>query len=644
MIATLLLKLREEQGQQDTANIQSVNSLTAAMKNSCYVFALILLPIAACGGSAIDGITIADVQGNGPASPMEGETVSVEGIVTGDFQSDGKGEHGDLGGFYLQAEHPDADAATSDGVFVYEGASAMVDVRVGNKVIVTGVVKEYFGETQINAATVSIIGTGTVQAISLVLPATNTIANSDGEPIADLERFEGMLVRIAEPLTINELYFLERYGELTLASGGRLFQFTNGNSPDVTGYASHREAIAARMLVLDDGYRNQSNSPIRHLETALTSGSSIRVGDSVENLTGNLRFARGSGGNGRETWRLMPTSRPKFVTDNPRPGAPDIGGELRVASFNVLNLFSTVDSGDRICGPVSRSGCRGADSAAERLRQLEKTTTALLMIDADIVGLIELENNAHDSLQVIVNSLNATAGANTYAFLDTGTVGNDAIKTGFVFKPARVRTIGRHAVLDSSIDPRFKDHRNRAALAQTFSQRSNDARLTIVVNHFKSKASSCERDGDPNRQDGQGNCNQTRSAAAAAIVNWLASDPTASGDPDFLIVGDLNAYGQEDPLQVLAHAGFVNLLEFGNKAEAYSYIFGSQSGALDHALASPSLSSQVAQTIEWHINADESPAHDYNLENGRDPAIFDGSTPYRASDHDPIIIGLDLSN
>lgn len=617
------------------------------MKNSCYVFALILLPLTACGGSSTaGGITIADIQGNGPVSPMQGETVSVEGIVTGDFQGDGKGEHGDLGGFYIQAKHPDADAATSDGVFVYEGSHTLIDVHVGDKVIVTGVVKERFGETQINAATVAVAidSKATIRPVSLTLPAESIVANSDGEPIADLERFEGMLLRIAEPLTINELYFLERYGELTLASGGRLFQFTNGNSPGVSGYAAHREAIAARMLVLDDGYRNQARSPIRHLETALTSGDTIRVGDSVENLTGNLRFARGSGRNGRETWRLMPTSEPKFVADNPRPGALDIGGELRVAGFNVLNLFSTVDSGDRICGPASRSGCRGADSEAEWLRQLEKTTTALLMIDADIVGLIELENNAHDSLRVIVDSLNATAGANTYAFLDTGTVGNDAIKTGFVFKPARVNSIGTHAILDSSVDPQFKDNRNRAALAQTFSQRSNDARLTIVVNHFKSKGSSCERDGDANRQDGQGNCNQTRSAAAAAIVDWLESDPTASGDTDFLIVGDLNAYGQEDPLQVLTHAGFVNLLEFGNNAEAYSYIFGSQSGALDHALASPSLASQVVQTIEWHINADESPAHDYNLENGRDPAIFDGSTPYRASDHDPIIIGFDLSN
>jgi hypothetical protein len=575
---------------------------------------------------------------------MRDQTVSVEGIVTGDFQSDGKGGNGDLGGFYIQAEHADADAATSDGVFVYEGARATVDVKVGNRVIVTGVVKEYYGETQINAATVSIIGTGTVQPVSLILPVTNTKLNSDGDAIADLERFEGMLVRIAEPLTINELYFLERYGELTLASGGRLFQFTNSHAPDVTGYASHREAIAARMLVLDDGHRNQAYSPIRHLESALASGNTIRVGDTVENLTGNLRFARGSGGNGRETWRLMPTSIPKFIADNPRPGAPDVGGELRVASFNVLNLFSTVDSGNRNCGPASRSSCRGADSEAEWRRQLEKTTTALIMIDADIIGLIELENNASESLRVIVDSLNATAGANTYAFLDTGTVGDDAIKTGFVFKPARVRSIGTHAVLDSSVDPKFKDNRNRAVLAQAFAQRSNDARLTIVVNHFKSKSSSCERDGDPNRHDGQGNCNQTRSAAAAAIVDWLASDPTASGDPDFLIVGDLNAYGQEDPLQVFTQAGFVNLLEFGSDAEAYSYIFGSQSGALDHALASPSLSSQVAQTIEWHINADESPAHDYNLEYGRDPAVFDGSTPYRASDHDPIIIGLDLSN
>jgi hypothetical protein len=127
-----------------------------------------------------------------------------------------------------------------------------------------------------------------------------------------------------------------------------------------------------------------------------------------------------------------------------------------------------------------------------------------------------------------------------------------------------------------------------------------------------------------------------------AIADWLRTDPTASNDPDFLIIGDLNADLKEDPLTALADAGFINLLEVSPDASPYSYIFRAQSGVLDHALASASLLPQIAETIEWHVNADEAPVHDYNLERGRDPDIFNGASPYRFSDHDPVMIGLNL--
>jgi predicted extracellular nuclease len=609
------------------------------MNRFLFLSGIIMLPLVACGG----GISISDIQGNGPASSMVGETVTIEGIVTGDFQDNDADDSGDLGGFFLQAELADSDASTSDGVFVFDGKNAATDVTVGDKLAVTGLVKEFFGETQIAASSLTIIGSGALKAVALSLPAAGITTNSDGDLIADLEAYEGMLVRIEQTLTVTELYNLERYGELRLAVGGRLYQFTNGNAPDAAGYASHRETNAAGTLTLDDGHRNQNPAPIPYLDGAASPAGALRVGDSVAGLTGNLRFARASGSNGSETWRLMPTSAPVFVADNPRPGAPDIGGELRVASFNVLNFFTTIDSGDRVCGPSARSNCRGADSDEEFGRQLDKITTALAMIDADIVGLIELENNQSRSLQAIVDSLNVALGANTYAILDTRSIGDDAIRTGFIFKPASVALRGPHAILDSSVDSQFDDSRNRPALAQTFSQRSNDARLTVVVNHLKSKGSSCDRDDDPNTHDGQGNCNQTRRNAAVAIANWLQTDPTASDDPDFLIIGDPNAHVMEDPLKALKDAGFVNLVEIANVGYPYSYVFDGQSGALDHALVSSSLLPQIAATIEWHINADEAPVHDYNLEHGRDPAIFDGTTPYRASDHDPVIIGLDLS-
>ena len=243
---------------------------------------------------------------------------------------------------------------------------------------------------------------------------------------------------------------------------------------------------------------------------------------------------------------------------------------------------------------------------------------------------------------MIVDALNTRLGSNEYAFLSTGMIHDDAITTAFIYKTSTINLVGAFKLLDRSVDSRFNDARNRPALAQSFEVDATGAVLTVVVNHMKSKGSSCDADGDSNLGDGQANCNKTRTAAAAAIADWLATDPTASNDPDYLIIGDLNAYTQEDPLTALKNAGFTNLLEA--QSNPYSFVFDSQAGALDHAVASASLVPQVVETIEWHINADEPTVFDYNLENGRDPALFNADSPYRTSDHDPVIIGLDLAN
>ena len=616
------------------------------------LFAGLLIWMTSCGGGSGGGggapppnnavlTPIYDIQGSGSSSPLDGRTVTVDGVVTGDFQTGDADETRNLGGFYIQSV-PDGDFATSDGVFVYDGPNPAVDVSAGDSVRVQGRVTEHFGETQITAGGVTVRGSGGILPVPVSLPAAATTTNSDGQLVADLERYEGMLIRFPQALTVAALYELERMGEVLLAQGGRSYQFTNQNAPDAAGYQDYREAIAARRILLDDGLRIEGASPVRYLNAGAAPGYSVRVGDQLTDLTGVLRYSRGSGPKGTETYRLMPTVEPRFVSANPRPGAPGIAGALQIASFNVLNFFSGVDSGQPSCGPLGDANCRGADSDEELVRQLQKIVTALELLDADIVGLIELENNAGESLQQVVAALNARVGAGSYAYLDTGTIGDDAIKTGFIYKTATVSLFGTPAILDATVDSRFNDARNRPALAQTFAQSSNGARLTVVVNHLKSKGSDCAADGDPNRGDGQGNCNATRSSAAEAIADWLDGDPTASGDADFLIIGDLNAYLLEDPLTALKDAGFTNLIQSAGGLDAYSFVFDGQAGALDHALASASLAPQVAAVLEWHINADEPPLLDYNLESGRDPALFDGATPYRASDHDPLVIGLDL--
>ncbi len=621
------------------------------MKN----FALILAAVALCGacgggGGGDSGNTppppsgpsttaIGAVQGSGTSSPLDGQTVTVAGIVTGDFQS-GDGDDDDLGGFYIQQQTPDSDPDSSEGLFIFDGDTPTTDVAVGDRVEVTGTVGEYFGETQLSGVTVSVTGSGTIQPADLNLPLQLT-TNSDGEQIVDLERYEGMLVRFPQQLYVSNLRFLEEFGSVWLAEGGRPEQFTNANPPSSTDYVAHREDVVSRTIVLDDGQRTRYPATVRHLEAGTAADYSLRAGDTLKGLTGNLRYSRGSGGNGPETWRLMPTEEVLFSDDNPRPAAPSVGGSFRVASFNVLNFFSGIDEGAPTCGPQGDQNCRGADSTTEQDRQLAKIATAIELLGADVVGLVELENNDSASIAAIVDAVNDRVGSADYAYLDTGAINSDAIKTGFIYRTASATPVGIHAILDSSVDARFADDRNRPALAQTFSATANAARLTVVVNHLKSKGSGCDADGDPNLGDGQGNCNMTRTNAVLAIIDWIATDPTGSGDPDYLVMGDLNAYMREDPLTAFTDAGLINLL--AGQESAYSFNFDAQIGALDHAIATSGLAAQVVDAVEWHINADEPRLRDYNLENGRAPGLFNGDDPYRSSDHDPVVVGLDLT-
>ena len=279
--------------------------------------------------------------------------------------------------------------------------------------------------------------------------------------------------------------------------------------------------------------------------------------------------------------------------------------------------------------------------------------SALVEIDADIVGLIEIENNDDASLIDLVEGLNAAVGAGTYDYVDTGAIGTDAIKVAYIYKPATVDLAGGFEILDSSVDPAFIDTKNRPVLIQTFDELATGERLTVAVNHLKSKGSACDDVGDPGLGDGQANCNRTRTAAATALVDYLATDPTGSGDPDFLIIGDLNAYAMEDPIAAITDAGYTDLINAFGGPGSYSFVFDGQLGYLDHALANASLLPSVTGMTEWHINADEVNVLDYN-DDIQDPgeASFERKSSalpiyepngFRSSDHDPLVIGLDLA-
>ena len=606
---------------------------------------------------------ISAVQGSGTTSPIVGQTVTIEAVVVGDFQDGVSGTNGDLNGFFVQEEDIDADAdiSTSEGLFIFDGNSPAVDVNIGDVVQVTGTVTEFNDLTELTNVTVSIQGTDT-----LPTPAT---VNFPVTAVDNLEAFEGMQVTIPDTLFVTEYFNLDRFGEVVLSSDGasneagtdgRLDQYTDFNAPDVAGFAAYQDEIATRRIVLDDGQTVQNPDPIilGRGGNPLSATNTLRGGDTVNNLSGVLSY-------GFDQYRIQPVDPVDFQPTNPRPATPeDVGGDLKVASLNVLNFFTTLDvSGNPGSGPNNLEP-RGADSQAEFDRQIEKLVTTLEDIDADVVGLVELENEFNGdqngdgqfAIDTLVNELNNRVGAGTYAYVDPGVPfvdTGDAISVGAIYKTNSVQiapgtsveiltdsdlpALGLGGTIFDGVDT------NRAPLAVSFEQISTGEVFTLAVNHFKSKGGTGSGD-NADIGDGQGNFNGTRLRGAEALDAWLETDPTGSGDSDFLIVGDLNAYAQEDPITFLEAEGYTDLIEEFVGDDAYSFVFDGQFGYLDYGLANQSLLSQVTGTTEWSINADEPDAFDYNLDFGRDPSLFDGQDPFRSSDHDPVIIGLDLES
>ncbi len=556
--------------------------------------ALALALLSACAGTVglRDGCAgpstpIHQVQGAGDASPLAGERVTVTGVVVGDFQGPDR-----LGGFFLQAPEPDADPRTSEGLFV---AAPRAAVAAGDRVRATGRVAEVDGLTSLtDVEEVAVCGRGEPLA-----PAALSLRG-----VRDLEPWEGMAVALADALTVASNHPLGQHGQLMVAAGGRPFAATNGELPPDRG--EHR-------LLLDDGSRLEYPATPPYLDGAPTR----RVGDSAADLAGVVAEAGGD-------HVLHPTSAPRFASLNPRPAAPPaVGGTVRVASLNLLNFFTTF-------------GERGASDARELERQRAKLVAAIAGLDADVVGLMELENNGDAALLDLVDGLNARASAGSAAWAHVpdpgggGQLGDDVIRVGFIYRPATARPIG---AATADLDPVFK----RPPLAQTFEL--GGERLTVVVNHFKSKGCGSAAGVELDAGDGQGCWNALRTRQAERLLAFVARLQAATGDDDVLVIGDLNAYGGEDPIRALRAGGLVDLVAAHvPPAERYTYVYRGVSGYLDHAFATPGLAGRVTGAAIWHVNADEPTLFDYNTEHNP-PALY-RPDPFRSSDHDPVLVGL----
>ncbi|WP_147114177.1 ExeM/NucH family extracellular endonuclease [Tateyamaria sp. syn59] len=646
-----------------------------------------------------DDITlISDIQGAGDASELVDQVVTVEAVVTY-VTSDG---------YFLQEQDSDSDgnALTSEGIFVFTGG--VDQPAVGDLVFARGVVEERFGQTQLSQDFVRVVSSGNP------LPTAATVLLSGTEQ--NFEAVEGMRFTLdsgieGENITVIENFNLDRFGEITVSAGiqTQATQLFDAQTEQEEVQALI-EANLNNRLIIDDGVSEQNPDEFVYIpnttdgdngngyldagDTFTAEGPTLRLGAEIDGpTTGVMTFGFGE-------YRMLVDGQLN-VDEETNSGAreedaPDVGGDIQVASINVLNYFTTL-RGEGTSGPGGLDP-RGASSADDLERQTDKLVEAITGTGAEIFALQEIENGGFaegSAIDALVDALNEDAAMSgsgaAYAFVDptadAGFIGTDAITTGIIYdanavtvthseflvfeEASAATTFALAEVLNAVVpeDDRVGDfQRNRPAVAATFEDNETGETFTIVSNHFKSKGPSGLTDlveaaqdyldnggtdinqadidaliNDPNydQGDGQAFWNQVRADAAAEVQAWIENGYMGTGVDNFIIMGDLNAYAKEDPVQTLTDdPGLVDLIDqFIGQDEAYSFVFDGQRGALDHAIASGGMAGLITGASEWHINADEPDLLSYN--SAFNNSNFYEPSQFASSDHDPLIIGID---
>ncbi len=606
--------------------------------------------------------SIAEIQGTDAAvSPHAGDIATTRGVVTAAYPTGG------FNGFYLQTEgtggDTDATPGASDAIFVY-GSAATATVTIGDFVEVTGPVSEFSGTTEITPA-----GAADVVQLADAHDPVTPLAAAYPTTEATREAHEGELLAPTDTFTVTNTYSTNQYAEIGLATGNTpLIAPTEvADAQDAPAIADVVADNAARAVALDDAASTNFLSAANQATPLpwLSPTNPIRVGAKATLHAPVIMEFRNN------AWKFQPTSQ---VTDegadvatfqNTRVAAPEaVPGNLHIATFNVLNYFNTtgvdfVNAGgsctyysDRVGNPVTDNTCspdgpRGAAEAEDLQRQQDKIVAAVNALGADIVSLEEIENsvkmigetNRDDALSTLVDALNGAAGSDVWAYAPSPAAADlpdlatqDVIRTAFIYKPAQVDLVGASQVLVGSAA--FNNARQPLAQAFKPAGTADAEAFAVIVNHFKSKGSGVD-DGT-----GQGNANPDRVNQAGDLVTFADSFAADRGTDKVFLTGDFNSYSQEDPMQVLYAADYTPIES--DTPDEWTYSFSGLSGSLDHVLANPAALGMVAGADIWGINSGESVAfeysrHNYNVTDFYQPNMF------RASDHDPEIVGLNVN-
>jgi predicted extracellular nuclease len=612
--------------------------------------------------------TIAEIQGNGSTSPLNGDNVTTEGVVTASYPVGG------FFGYVIQTDGTgsgdDQTPGESDAVFVHQ-PSGPVSVQIGDYVRVTGAVSEFGGLTELSVAA------SDVQELPTPAPLGGVAARSMAYPTTDAAReaHESELIAPTDQFTVTDNFETNNFGEIGLATGDhQLWQPTDLYNPNIEpGKVAEVEADnAARGVVLNDGsswnfLSANKNDPM----TWLTPDNPVRIGSAATLHQPVILDYRNN------LWEFQPTSQVRgdghevatFSDTRAANQAPrSVGGDLTLATFNVENFFPTsaaeyeaqvgnpnacTSFNDRAGNPIDVNNCapngpRGAWDAVNLQRQLDKEIPAINTIDADVMSLEEIENSVQfgkdrdDALGKLVAALNADAGYTRWAYAPSpaatdlpATDQQDVIRTAFIYNPNTVQLVGPSKVLSDQSGAGQPFENAREPLAQEFKRKGalDSDGFLVVVNHFKSKGSGVD-DGT-----GQGLANPDRIRQAHALVDFAKATAAADGTKKVFLVGDFNSYTQEDPMQVLYQNGYVN--QPSDDPKDTSYEFGSMAGSLDHVLANSAAANLVAGRDVWQINAEESVGFEYSRYNYNAENLY-AADQFRSSDHNPELVGLDV--
>jgi len=602
---------------------------------------------------------IAQIQGSGLLSPLNGSIVTTEGVVTAQKFNNG---------FFLQTADGEVDGnpATSEGIFVFTSTAPPATAAVGNRVRVTGTVTEFTPATNLNQLSITeLVSVTSIQVVAtgVALPAPIELTSADFGATAlpgTAEKYEGMRVSAARSRVVAGSDGNISEAAATSTTTG-VFHVVLSDVPRPfreagIGILDAFPIPAGKIPPLFD--TNQERLMVRSRGQVGATAIALDADAEITNMVGVLDYFSG-------TWALLPdaTTPPTVVGGKTPEAVADARYEdITIGSFNLLRLFDEVN--DSNGGPTIQ--------AAALDKRLTKTSLAIcdFLKAPDILGVVEVENLR--VLGLLADRINATC-ASAPAYVPYLVDGNDVggINVGFLVSERAMGTVNRVdpiEVVQLGKDTLFTNPDASTSLLndrpplmlRAVVHQDNGASfpVTVIVNHLRSlNGIDDNTPGSNGWATDSERVRAKRAQQAVFLADLVESRQQADPDERIVLVGDFNAFefsdGYADVMGIIRgdEAAEPNVLTYAaspitaplvdgsvfiiDPLERYSYVFAGNAQTLDHVLVNEATVLDAADLVVDHarINADFG-VHNYGV----------AGNAIRVSDHDPVRLAISVAD